>query len=79
MLVTRQELINSRAKILQEMDKYIFSLNSETILMWLSFNENLCTSPCTNKDYMAIVRDDEKWNRLCGFFGRLVKKDKNWD
>lgn len=79
MLVTRQELINSRAKILQEMDKYIFSLNSETILMWLSFNESLCTSTRTNKDYMAIVRDDEKWNHLCGFFGQLVKKNKNWD
>jgi len=69
--VTRKELVDTRMKILKEMNQYIINMGDENV--WLTWIELGVPDEPTKEDYFSIADDEEDWKYTCGLFGRLIK------
>ena len=69
MYVTRKELIESRAKLLKEMNDYIFKMGNVDI--WFIWAIVGIPESATEEDYKILVSNDAEWVDICDLFGRL--------
>ena len=69
--VTRKELVDTRMKILKEMNQYIINMGDEDV--WLVWIELGVPDEPTLEDYFSIANDEEDWKYTCGLFSRLIK------
>lgn len=71
-VVTHEELVQARIKMLKEMNKYIIEMGDENIWMdWIAFG---VPDEPSEDDYKFIAENDYEWNDVCGLFGRLAKE-----
>jgi len=74
MYVTRKELIETKAKLLKEMNGYILRMGD--VDAWFTWAIVGIPESATEEDYKMLVSDDAEWVNICGLFGRLVTDTK---
>ena len=68
--VTRKELVDTRMKILKEMNQYIINMGDEDVrLTWIELG---VPDEPTLEDYFSIANNEEDWKYACGLFGWLI-------
>lgn len=73
MVVTHNELVQLRIKLLKEMNTYIIEMGDEEIWMdWITLGVPDAPS---EDDYEFIAENDDEWNDVCGLFGKLAKEE----
>ena len=72
-VVTHEELVQTRIKMLKEMNKYIIEMGDEEIWMdWITLG---VPDEPSEDDYEFIAEDDDEWNNVCDLFGKLAKEE----
>lgn len=72
-VVTHEELIQARIKMLKEMNAYIIEMGDEEIWMdWITLG---VPDEPSEDDYEFIVENDDEWDDVCGLFGKLAKEE----
>ena len=73
MVVTHNELVQLRIKLLKEMNAYIIEMGDEEIWMdWITLGVPDAPS---EDDYEFIAENDDEWNDVCSLFGKLAKEE----
>lgn len=72
MTVTKQELIDTRKRLAEEMHVYIIEMGDENIWMdWIMFG---VPDEPTEEDFEFFAENDDEWEHLCKLFGSLTKE-----
>ena len=73
MIVTHNDLIQLRIKLLKEMNTYIIEMGDEEIWMdWITLG---VPDEPSEDDYEFIAENDDEWNDVCDLFGKLTKEE----
>lgn len=72
-VVTHEELVQARIKMLKEMTEYIIRMGDEEI--WATWVWIMGGIPDTlsKEDYEFIAENDDKWEYTCALFGKLTE------
>lgn len=73
MVVTHNDLIQLRKKLLKEMNTYIIEMGDEEI--WATWITLGVPDAPSEDDYDFIAENDDEWNDVCGLFGRLAVEE----
>jgi len=73
MVVTYEEIVQARIKMLKEMNKYIIEMGDEEIWMdWITLG---VPDEPSEDDYEFIAENDNEWNDVCNLFGKLTEEE----
>lgn len=72
MTVTRQELITTRKRLVEEMHAYIIEMGDEDVWMdWIMLG---VPDEPSEEDFEYIAENDDEWEDLCRLFGKLTEE-----
>lgn len=71
-VVTHEELVQARIKMLKQMNTYIIEMGDKEIWMnWITLG---VPDEPSEDDYEFIAENDDEWNDICDLFGKLAEE-----
>lgn len=72
MIITKEELVATRKRLVEEMHTYIIEMGDEKIWMnWITLGVPDCP---TEEDFEWFAENDDEWEDLCKLFGKLTEE-----